>query len=107
MHTRRVDLFSLALIVSIFSATCIGAVIAGESRTGTAASCQIGTYRFSNGELVDIARSEGDTFRWRKLDGSTGVFHKKDEDFWTSTVGWTNTADGYTASCTRCARRAI
>src|SRR5262245_22713966 len=103
MHRRRIDLFSLALIVSVFSATCIGAVIAGESRTGTAAHCQIGTYRFSDGEIVDIAPSEGDMFRWRKLDGSTGVFHKKEEDFWTSTLGWTNRPDGHTASFTRCA----
>src|SRR5215510_7391975 len=103
MHPRRIDLLSLALIVSVFSATCIGAVIADESRTGTPAYCQIGTYRFSDGEIVDIAPSEGDMFRWRKLDGTTGVFHKKEEDFWTSTLGWTNRPDGHTASFTRCA----
>jgi len=103
MHPRRIDLLSLALIVSVFSATCIGAVIADESRTGTPAYCQIGTYRFSDGEIVDIAPSEGDMFRWRKLDGTTGVFHKKEEDFWTSTLGWTNRLDGHTASFTRCA----
>jgi pimeloyl-ACP methyl ester carboxylesterase len=103
MHARRIDLFSLALIVSVFSATCIGAVIADEPGTGTAANCQIGAYRFSDGEIVDIARSEGDTFRWRKLDGTTGVFHKKDEGFWTSTLGWTNRPDGHTVVFTRCA----
>src|SRR4029453_16361567 len=103
MHACRMDLFSLALIVSVLSATCIGAVIAGESTTGTAAYCQIGIYRFSDGEIVDIAQSEGDTFRWRKLDGTTGVFHKKDADFWTSTLGWTNRPDEHTASFTHCA----
>src|SRR4029450_13675223 len=103
MHPRRIDLLSLALIVSVFSATCIGAVIAGESTTGTAAYCQIGIYRFSDGEIVDIAQSEGDTFRWRKLDGTTGVFHKRDDGFWTSTLGWTNRPDGHTASFARCA----
>jgi uncharacterized protein len=103
MHPRRIDLLSLALIVAVFSATCIGAVIAGESGTGTAAYCQIGTYRFSDGEIVDIAQSEGDTFRWRKLDGTTGVFHKRDEDIWTSTLGWTSRPDGHTASFTHCA----
>jgi uncharacterized protein len=97
------DLFSLALIVSVFSATCIGAVISGESTTGTAAYCQIGTYRFSNGEIVDIARSEGDTFRWRKFDGTTGVLHKKEDGSWTSTLGWTDRPDGHTASFARCA----
>jgi hypothetical protein len=101
------DLFSLALIVSVFSATCIGAVISGESTTGTAAYCQIGTYRFSNGEIVDIARSEGDTFRWRKFDGTTGVLHKKEDGSWTSTLGWTDRPDGHTASFARCANGEI
>jgi uncharacterized protein len=107
MHACRMDLFSLALIVSVFSATCIGAVISGESTTGTAAYCQIGTYRFSNGEIVDIARSEGDTFRWRKFDGTTGVLHKKEDGSWTSTLGWTDRPDGHTASFARCANGEI
>jgi uncharacterized protein len=37
------------------------------------------------------------------LDGTTGVFHKKDDDFWTSTLGWTNRPDGHTASFTHSA----
>jgi uncharacterized protein len=37
------------------------------------------------------------------LDGTTGVFHKKDADFWTSTLGWTNRPDEHTASFTHCA----
>jgi pimeloyl-ACP methyl ester carboxylesterase len=65
--------------------------------------CQIGAYRFPDGEIVDIARSEGDTFRWRKFDGTTGVLHKKDDGSWTSTLGWTDRPDGHTASFTRCA----
>jgi len=91
------------LIVCALSATCIGAAIAGESESGTAGDCQIGAYRFSDGEIVDIARSEGDTFRWRKFDGTTGVLHKKDDASWTSTLGWTDRPDGHTASFTRCA----
>jgi uncharacterized protein len=91
------------LIVCALSATCIGAAIAGESESGTAGDCQIGAYRFSDGEIVDIARSEGDTFRWRKFDGTTGVLHKKQDGSWTSTLGWTDRPDGHTASLAGCA----
>ena len=95
------------LIVCALSAAFIGAAIADESESGTAGDCQIGAYRFSDGEIVDIARSEGDTFRWRKFDGTTGVLHKKGEGSWTSTLGWTDHPDGHTASFTHCARGEI
>jgi uncharacterized protein len=98
----RVHSLSRRLLVCALS-TCIGAAIAGESQTRTAAGCQIGAYRFSDGEIIDIARSEGDTFRWRKFDGTTGVLHKKEDGSWTSKLGWTGRPDGHSASFTRCA----
>jgi pimeloyl-ACP methyl ester carboxylesterase len=73
----------------------------GKSETARPDDCQTGTYRFSDGEIIDIAQSEGDTFRWRKFDGATGVLHKKD-DSWTSTLGWTARSDGHAASFTPC-----
>src|SRR6266481_223443 len=97
------QLLSLGVIVSALSATCIRPAIADESESGTAGDCQIGAYRFPDGEIVDIARSEGDTFRWRTFDGTTGVLHKKDDGSWTSTLGWTDRPDGHTGSFTRCA----
>ncbi|HEU5245628.1 MAG TPA: alpha/beta hydrolase [Candidatus Udaeobacter sp.] len=103
MHRLRIHPFSLRLIVCAFSAACIGAAIAGESETGTADDCRTGVHRFSDGEIVDIARSEGNTFRWRKFDGTTGVLHKKPDDSWTSTLGWTDHPDGHSVSFTRCA----
>jgi pimeloyl-ACP methyl ester carboxylesterase len=98
-----IHLMSRRSIVCALSAVCIGAVIASESKTAGPDDCQIGTYRFSDGEIVDIARSEGDTFRWRKFDGTTGVLHKKGDGSWTSTLGWTDYSDGHTASFTHCA----
>jgi len=98
-----IHLMSRRLIVCVLSAVCIGAVIASESKNGGPDDCQIGTYRFSDGAIVDIARSEGDTFRWRKFDGTTGVLHKKGDGSWTSTLGWTDYPDGHNASFTHCA----
>jgi pimeloyl-ACP methyl ester carboxylesterase len=79
------------------------ASIAAEAETARPGDCHTGTYRFSNGEIVDIARSEGDTFRWRKFDGTTGVLSKKQDGSWTSTLGWTDRPDGHAVSFTRCA----
>jgi pimeloyl-ACP methyl ester carboxylesterase len=98
-----IHLMSRRLIVCVLSAVCIGAVVASESKTAGPDDCQIGTYRFSDGEIVDIARTEGDIFRWRKFDGATGVLHKKGGGSWTSTLGWTDYPDRHTASFTHCA----
>ncbi len=97
------QLLSLGAIVCALLVASVGAAIADESKSARPDDCQIGTYRFPNGEIVDIARSEGDTFRWRKFDGTTGVLHKKQDGSWTSTLGWTNRPDGHTASFTGCA----
>ena len=103
MSCFKIYSLSCRLIVCALSATFLAVVVADEPKTGTAGDCQIGAYRFSDGEIVDIGRSEGDTFRWRKFDGTTGVLHKKSDGSWTSTLGWTDRPDGHTASFTRCA----
>jgi uncharacterized protein len=104
MHSLRIHLLSLGLIVWGLSTVCIDGGLAGESGGD---DCQSGAYHFADGELIDIARSEGDTFRWRKFDGTTGVLHKKEHGAWTSTLGWTDRLDGHTASFTRCANGEI
>src|SRR5947207_12635081 len=103
MSCFKIHLLWWQSLVCARSAAFIRATIADESESGTAGDCQIGAYRFSDGEIVDIARSEGDTFRWRKFDGTTGVFHKKGDRSWTSRLGWTDRPDGHTASFTHCA----
>jgi pimeloyl-ACP methyl ester carboxylesterase len=86
------------------STVWIGAALSGES---TEAGCEIGAYRFVDGEIVDIAQSESNTLRWRKFDGTTGALHRKQDGLWTSTLGWTNRPDGHTASFARCANGEI
>src|SRR5262249_40675975 len=107
MFCFRIHSLSRRLVVCALSATCIGAAIGDESKSGTSNECQIGAYRFSDGEILDIARAEDDTFRWRKFDGTTGKLHKKNDGSWTSTLGWTDGSDGHTASFTRCANGEI
>jgi uncharacterized protein len=107
MHRFRIHSLSLGLIVYSVSAACVAAALADRVEPRATDDCQPGTFRFSNGEIVDIARSEGDTFRWRKFDGTTGVLHKKEDGSWTSTLGWTDRPDGHTASFARCANGEI
>jgi hypothetical protein len=104
----RSKFYSLSLLwIGCALLAAVDAALADESKPSTAKDCQIGAYRFSDGELIDIARSEGDTLRWRKFDGTTGVLHKKEDGAWTSTLGWTDRPDGHTASFTRCTKGEI
>jgi hypothetical protein len=73
MSCSRIRSLSCPLIVFAVSAACIGATIASESKTGTAEDCQTGTYRFLDGQIIDVAQSEGRTLRWRKFDGTRQV----------------------------------
>jgi pimeloyl-ACP methyl ester carboxylesterase len=98
---------SRGFIVGALLAACIGAGLAGAASPNASDDCQIGAYHFTDGEIVDIARSEGNAFRWRKFDGSTGVLRKKEEGSWTSTLGWTDRPDGHTASFAGCANGEI
>jgi len=102
MSCFRIHSLSRRSIVCGLSAACVGVALAGHVESGAADHCQLGTYRFSDGEIVDIAQSEGKTFRWRKFDGTTGVLHKKQDGSWTSTLGWTDHSDGHSVSFTRC-----
>jgi pimeloyl-ACP methyl ester carboxylesterase len=99
MHGCWAHPLSFRLVVYALSTVCLGAALSGES---TEADCEIGAYRLVDGEIVDIAQSEGNTLRWRKFDGTTGALHKKQDGLWTSTLGWTDRLDGHTVSFTRC-----
>jgi hypothetical protein len=65
-------------------------------------SCHVGTYRLSNGTLVDIAPEDTKTLRWRQIDGETGVLHRTAKGDWTSTSGWTDRGDGKVVSFSDC-----
>lgn len=64
--------------------------------------CFVGNYRLEDGLNLDIAPADNGTLRWRKFDGTTGALHRRDDGTWTSTRGWTDTADGIVASFTGC-----
>ena len=57
----------------------------------------------ADASLLVIAPSDGDTLRWRRLDGTTGALHPAADRTWTSTFGWTSRPDGKTAVFSDCA----
>jgi pimeloyl-ACP methyl ester carboxylesterase len=70
-------------------------------------SCHVGTYRLSNGTLVDIAPEDTKTLRWIQIDGETGALHRTAKGDWTSTSGWTDRGDGKVVSFSDCAEGRI
>jgi uncharacterized protein len=58
-------------------------------------SCHVGAYRLADGTYVDVMPSDPPSkLRWRMLDGRSGLLAKQPTGEWTSTLGWTDRADG-------------
>jgi hypothetical protein len=72
-----------------------------------AESCQVGLYRLADGQIVDIAPSDGDTLRWRKLDGETGALKQATPGHWQSTRGWTGRPDGISVTFDACPSKRV
>ncbi len=85
--------------VSIVCALCW---VTPAARAQVPPNCHVGSYRLTNGTLVDIAPEDGDTLRWRHLNGETGALHKVASGQWASTSGWTDRPDGVMVSFSRC-----
>ena len=64
--------------------------------------CHIGSYRLSDGRVIDIAPSDDNTLRWRMFTGETGQLHPQANGTWTSTYGWTDRPDGKVISFSDC-----
>ncbi|MEI7037226.1 alpha/beta hydrolase [Fulvimonas yonginensis] len=85
----------LARGLSLLLATVPLAVHAGER-------CEVGVYRLADGQVVDIAPSDGDTMRWRELDGRTGALRQVTPGYWQSSYGWTGRPDGLVVTFDSC-----
>jgi uncharacterized protein len=67
-----------------------------------AQDCHIGSYRLTDGRLVDISAEDDHTLRWQQFDGETGVLHRTASGAWKSTLGWTDRDDGKTVTFSAC-----
>jgi hypothetical protein len=80
----------------------VGLLASAPAFADSTANCHVGSYRLSNGSVVDIAPSEGDTLRWRLFTGETGQLHRQADGTWDSTFGWTDRPDGKSVSFSDC-----
>lgn len=72
-----------------------------------APACEIGSYRLSNGDTLDIGRSDEGKLRWRLPNGETGMLSRGEGGLWISTVGWSSRRDGRNVSFSDCAAGTI
>lgn len=70
-------------------------------------ACRTGSYKLSDGSVVDIAPPDDDGVRWLRFDGTTGVLHKATSGQWTSTSGWSDRPDGKQVSFGDCSAGTI
>ena len=59
------------ILGTLVAALCIS-FVAPVARASQAIDCHVGTYRLSDGEMLDIAPSDNNALRWRRFDGTTG-----------------------------------
>jgi hypothetical protein len=88
----------------LFAALAAAAMFAAQSaRADAAGDCHVGSYRLAEGQVVDIAPSDGATLRWRLFTGETGQLRKRPDGTWDSTYGWTGRPDGRIVTFSDCA----
>ena len=80
---------------------------AALARAQQAPDCYIGSYRLTNGTLVDIAPEEKDTLRWTTFDGKTGGLYQSAGGRWVSTFGETGRPDGKKLAFSDCGANGI
>jgi dienelactone hydrolase len=94
----------ILLLIAVCLAIFTPALAKAADTTG---DCHIGAYRLTDGGAVVIDPSLGDALRWRRFDGTSGALHPGSDGVWTSTLGWTDRADGKTVSFSDCAAAGI
>ena len=87
--TRTSALRALGIATVVLALTGTGAVQAKE-----ADDCEVGIYQLPDGSHIDVGASDDNRLRWRRNDGTTGALARDEDGIWTSTLGWTERADG-------------
>jgi len=89
-------------LARLFIALCALLAVTSTVRASNARDCHIGSYRLTDGRLIDISYDDGDALRWRDFDGQTGSLRRTGKGGWRSTLGWTDTDDGKTVGFSAC-----
>jgi len=96
----------LLLGVALFPFAAPGGQGIAPAKEG-AGACHVGSYRLSDGSEVDIGNADDGKLRWRRKDGTTGALSRSPDGRWSSTLGWTDRADGVAVSFADCRKGTI
>jgi dienelactone hydrolase len=97
----------LKLGISLISVRTIAAlVMVAACGVARAESCNIGAYKLADGQIIDIGSGEGESLRWRTLEGKSGSLVRRG-GAWVSHIGWASRPDGMTVSFGACSAGAI
>lgn len=91
------------------TAIALGAMsaIAPPAAAHPAPACEIGSYRMTDGSVLDIGPGEPGQLRWRRTNGLTGALTPSGKDRWSSTRGWTGRPDRHWAMIVDCGHGGI
>jgi pimeloyl-ACP methyl ester carboxylesterase len=81
------------LLIAALSLASLGLMAAGKPSSPSQGSCHPGVYRLADGDILDIASTDDDRLRWRRLDGVFGRLKPTPDGGWSNTVGLTGRAD--------------
>lgn len=98
-----------ALTRMLSACLCLLLLAAAAPAARATEPCEVGVYRLADGQVVDVtaAEGDGDTLRWRKLDGSTGALEPAASGRWRSSYGWTGRPDGIEVTFDACPARGL
>jgi pimeloyl-ACP methyl ester carboxylesterase len=66
--------------------------------------CAASYYRLADASGVDISPTTEGHYRWRRVDGTTGLLSQTSDGTYASTLGWTGRDDGIVVDMTACDR---
>src|SRR5882757_400289 len=89
--------------LSFVVALSLGALLPRAAAAQSVADCHIAAYRMTDGSVIDVGPTDGPALRWRRFDGATGELRQAANGSWTSTLGWTDRADGHAVAFSDCA----
>lgn len=88
-------------LLPLLSALCLAGTTA-TAHAAEAPECHSGSYRLSDGRIVDVAPVDGNTLRWRTFDGATGELKPQVDGSWQSHYGWTGRPDAIEVGFVAC-----
>jgi len=93
--------------LALVAVALLGTAAIAAAAPPEAVDCHVGLYRFADGRTIDLGPSDKGKLRWRRPDGTSGVFALEGPQAGVSLLGWTERPDGLRVSLPDCAKNEI